>query len=413
MKKKIIHLNHSDNKGGAARACYRIHQSLLSSGTVDSEMWVNQVNSSDPTVTGPNSMLDKFLARIRPHIVKPLIKMLKTQNPIIHSPQILPSNWVKKINDSDADIIHLHWVQGEMLSIADIGRIKKPLVWTLHDMWAFCGAEHLAWDDRWRDGYQHPNRPLHETGFDINLWSWRRKQRFWRKKIKIITPSRWLTKCVKDSFLMHNWPVSVIPNPIDTNLWKPTEKKLARDKLGLPINAPLILFGALGGAHDFHKGFDLLLKAVHKLSDDPNMKNLELVVFGQDAPKSSPLVAFPIHYMGHLEDDFKLSMLYSAVDVMVVPSRQETFGQTASEAQTCETPVVAFNIGGLADIVIHKKTGYLAKSFDTQDLATGITWVLEHRKDNQLGKLGRKESINRFSSEIVSTQYEKIYDQTL
>ena len=88
---------------------------------------------------------------------------LKTKNPILHSPSFLSSSWVKKINSSDADIVNLHWVQHEMLSVSDISKIKKPLVWTLHDMWGFCGAEHISWDKRWLDGYNVDNRPNYES----------------------------------------------------------------------------------------------------------------------------------------------------------------------------------------------------------------------------------------------------------
>ena len=99
------------------------------------------------------------------------------------------------INSSDADVVNLHWVQAEMLSIADISRIAKPLVWTLHDMWAFSGAEHCAWDNRWRDGYRRNNRPKHERGFDLNRWAWQRKRKYWRRPMQIVCPSQWLADC--------------------------------------------------------------------------------------------------------------------------------------------------------------------------------------------------------------------------
>ena len=339
-------------------------------------MWVNKATAGDWTVDGPATKVAKALAAVRGHAASPLVKTLKTANPIIHSPAILPSQWVKRINDSDADVVHLHWVQGEMLSIGDIGRIRKPIVWTLHDMWAFCGAEHLAWDDRWRDGYRRDNRPAHESGFDLNRWTWQRKRKHWRRPMHIVTPSRWLGDCVRESALMRDWPVSVVANPIDTERWKPLEQSLARDLLGLPAHVPLLLFGSHGANHAHHKGFDLLLQALEHLRDDPRALGMELVVFGQRAPQSPPNLGFPIHYTGHLHDDLSLRALYSAADAMVVPSRQEAFGQTASEAHACATPAVAFHTGGLPDIVEHQHTGYLAKAFDTEDLAHGIAWVL-------------------------------------
>ena len=117
--------------------------------------------------------------------------------------------------------------------------------------------------------------------------------------------------------------------------------------------------------------------------------------------------------MGHLYDDVSLRLLYSAVDILVVPSRKEAFGQTASEAQACGTPVAAFKIGGLSDIVKHKHTGYLAKPFDTEDLAEGIEWILSDRTSGRLGHTARERSLQKFSYEIVSAQYQTVYQNLL
>jgi len=405
---KVIHLNHSDINGGAARAAYRIHHALRASG-VDSWMCVNKAVAGDWTVEGPSSKRDKVLAALRPALAMPLVGVLKTDNPIIHSPAVVPSNWVKRINASDADVVHLHWVQGEMLSIADIGRIEKPIVWTLHDMWAFCGAEHLAWDDRWRDGYRCDNRPAHESGFDLNRWTWQRKRKHWQRPMRIVTPSRWLGDCVRESALMRDWTVSVVPNCLDTERWAPLDQSLARELLGLPADVPLIAFGSHGANAAHHKGFDLLQAALQHLRAEPSVRDLELVVFGQRAPQSLPSLGFPIHYTGHLHDDLSLRALYSAADVMVIPSRQDNLPNTGVEAHACGTPVVAFHTGGLPDIVEHQRTGYLAKAFVTEDLARGIAWVLAQRASGQLRKQARERAVARFSEGVVAEGYQSLY----
>lgn len=410
---KVIHLNHSDISGGAARAAYRIHHSLRAAG-VDSHMWVNKAHAGDWTVEGPASKVAKALASVSGHAVSPLVKTLKTGNLIIHSPAILPSQWVKRINDSDADIVHLHWVQGEMLSIADIGRIKKPIVWTLHDMWAFCGAEHYTEDDRWREGYRRDNRPSHESGFDLNRWTWKRKCKYWTRPMQIVGNSTWLTQCASQSLIMREWPTKFIYYPLNLETWRPFQKNLARELLGLPTDVPLLLFGAMGGGRDPRKGFDLLLQSLEHLRNDSRAQGMELVVFGQLAPQLPPKLGFPIHYVGLLHDDPSLRALYSAADAIVVPSRQEAFGQTASEAHACGTPVIAFNIGGLPDIVEHQQTGYLANAFDTEDLAHGIAWVLAQRATKssgvQLGQQARKRAEARFTPPVVAAQYRAVYE---
>ena len=407
---KVLHLNHSDINGGAARAAYRIHHALRDAA-VDSTMWVSVAAAGDWTVEGPSSKWGKAIGRGRPQLGGLLRKTLRTQNPIIHSPAILPSNWVKRINASDADVVHLHWVQGEMLSIADIGRIQKPIVWTLHDMWAFCGAEHYTEEFRWREGYRRDNRPAYESGFDLNRWTWQRKRKHWQRPMHIVTPSTWLGECVRASALLREWPVTVVPNCLDTTRWAPLDRNLARDLLGLPRDVPLLLFGAMGGGRDPRKGFDLLTAALEHLRGE--IPGLELVVFGQLAPRNPPDLGFPIHYTGHLHDDLSLRALYSAADALVVPSRQDNLPNTAVEAQACGTPVVAFNIGGLPDIVEHQRTGYLAEAFETEDLAAGIQWVLTHPDADQLGLLARRQAVERFSNRVVATQYQAAYHEAI
>lgn len=409
---KVILLNHSDINGGAARAAYRIHRALRRAG-VDSRMWVASATLDDWTVQGPTTKLGKGLAKLRPAVVSSVVKLVfKTGNTIIHSPAIVPSGRVAALNDSDADVVHLHWVQGEMLSIAEIGRLRKPVVWTLHDMWAFCGAEHLSEEFRWREGYCKDNRPGYESGFDLNRWTWERKRKHWQRPMHIVTPSHWLAQCVRESALMRDWPVSVIPNPIDTDRWRPLDRTSARELLGLPKDVPLLLFGAIGGGRDPHKGFDLLQAALQHLRGE--IPDLELVIFGQLCPKDPPDLGFPIHYTGHLHDDLSLRVLHSAADVMVVPSRQEAFGQTASEAHACGTPVVAFDNTGLSDIVVHQQTGYLAKAFDVEDLARGIKWVLggEERRA-ELGRAARERAQRLFSYDRVAALYLEVYTRAI
>ena len=226
---KVLHLNRSDISGGAARAAYRIHHSLLEYG-LDSTMWVNHSSSGDWTVDVPLSSIEKAIVRINPHLASLFVKSLKTKNKILHSPAVLPSPWVKYINQSDFDIVHLHWIGGEMLSISDFKNINKPMVWTLHDMWAFCGAEHVSFDERWRAGYNTTNRPEHESGVDLNRWTWERKKKHWDHPFQIVTQPVART-CVRESALMANWPIRVIPNCIDTDIWKPIDRDIARELL--------------------------------------------------------------------------------------------------------------------------------------------------------------------------------------
>lgn len=408
---KIIHISHSDSFGGAARAAYRIHKALQQQG-IDSIMWVNHAQTGDYSIKLPTSPWHQTFNRIRLFLSRKLTKTLKNGNPILHSPALLPSGWPQRINASDADLINLHWINFEMLSIEDIARIKKPIVWTLHDMWAFCGAEHLAYGHRFMEGYLPDNRPSYESGFDLNRWVWNRKLKSWKYPMQIITPSHWMAECVKKSVLMHDWPVSVVPNALDTSNWQPVEQHIARRLLELPIDGPIILFGALGGGRDHNKGADLLFDALNHLRG--KMPGLQLLVFGERSPEKTPVIGFPIHYLGHLNDDLSLKLAYSAADVMAVPSRQDNLPTTGIEALACGTPVIAFNTCGLPDIVTHKKNGWLAKAFDTEDLAAGIQWILEDNdRKKELSKQARTDAVDRFSYPVVAKAYLSLYERVL
>jgi len=404
---KVIHLNYTDIYGGAGRAAFRIHCSLLNE-KINSRIWANRIFSRDRNITGPKSKFEKILAILKPMILILILKCFKPYKFSLSSISIFPSKWIKRINESNADIVHLHWVQGEMISISDVSKIKKPLVWTLHDMWAFCGAEHYANNFRWRIGYKSQNKNFYDTSFDLNRWVWMRKKKNWRNPFEIVTPSKWLCNCVKQSKLMSKWPVTSIPNPIDITKWQPLEKKYSRKKLNLPKNKLLILFGAMDGDEDARKGFDLLIKAFEYLEKNSKSYKLELVTFGNK--KNLKLRKnFPIYFMNHIHDDHKLRMLYSAADAVVVPSRQDNLPNIAVEAQVCGTPVVAYNIGGLSEIVLHKKTGYLAAPFSIKDLANGIKWVLNSKNSGKLKKQSQLYASKKFSDKLISKSYLKVY----
>lgn len=406
---QILSFNYSDTIGGASRAAYRIHQALLAVG-FETKLVVNDKSSGDATVEGPATIWRKSKARWAPYVATLFNQLLAGSDTLV-SPAIVPSRWHTRINASACDIVHLHWINGEMMSVGDIGLIRKPIVWTMHDMWAFCGAEHVSTSVRWQNRYEPAWVSNRKLAFDVNRWVWERKSRCWRRPMCLIAPSRWLADCIKRSSLMREWPVRVIHNPIDTDRWKPVEKSLARELLGLAPDRKTIIFGTYGANAAPHKGFDLLQNALRQLIGQ--VKDLQIVVFGQSVP-DPPDLGFPTYYVGHLRDDLSMRILYSAADAVIIPSRQDNLPNAGVEAMACGTPVIAFDTCGLPDIVQHQMTGYLAKAFDIDEFAYGIKWVLDDQKRSaQLGLNARENAVARFSFPVVARQYIDAYEFAL
>jgi glycosyltransferase involved in cell wall biosynthesis len=419
---------------GADRAAYRIHRALCEHASevdLHSMMRVMNKTGDDPSVTGGPPLGQSSLWRhLHPRLSRLSRWSFRTANPSLHSCAWPSTGLAREIQNSyhrrHVDLLHLHWLGNSTLSIEEIGHLRLPSVWTLHDQWTFCGAEHYTMgalqgaafgsDMRFLVGYSPESRPAYESGKDINRHTWLRKHRAWRRPIQIVCPSRWLADCVKRSALTSEWPMSIIPHPLNLNVWSPCEQMKARDLLRLPLDCPLVLFGADRGTADPRKGADLLFDAMRHLHSEQSasLDQLQLVVFGQGRPADVPNLGFSIHYAGRLHDDISLRLLYSAADLMVVPSRQEAFGQTASEAHACGTPVVAFRACGLMDIVDDRRTGALAEPFDPVSLAAAIRWVLEDPvRLRQLRAAARQRAERLWDPARIARLYADVYAETI
>lgn len=410
---KPLLVSHSDLAGGAARAAYRLHRALRSAG-LDSTMRVRVRLSDDWTVEGPRSSIERAANKLRAAAGAALLRLQAAPDVNLRSGNWMPSQWAGVINASTADVVNLHWVAGEALSIEDIGRIRKPVVWTLHDMWPFSGTEHYASDDvgaRWRLGYTATSRPTGARGLDLDRWGWRRKRRAWRRPMHIVAPSQWLARCARESTLFDGWPITVIPNPLDTAVFRPHPRAFARDVLRLPQDKQLVLFGAMGGSADPRKGYPLLREALHRLAARTARVDLQCVVFGQSTPAHPPDLPWPTHWFGPLHDDALLALLYSAADVMVVPSLQENLPQTATEAQACGCPVVAFDCTGLPDAVIDGETGYLVAPYQPDAMAAALHGLLDSADiRRRMGEAATRRAAQSWASAVVSNRYSQVFD---
>jgi glycosyltransferase involved in cell wall biosynthesis len=223
-----------------------------------------------------------------------------------------------------------------------------------------------------------------------------------------------MAKCASASSLFQGLRVEVIPFALDTQRFRPADSKAARDLLNLPQDKQLVLFGAIDATGDTRKGFHLLQAALKRLSQDGWSDRLELVIFGSSAPEQPVDLGFPVHYLGRLQDDLSLRIAYAAADVMIAPSIEEAFGQTASESLACGTPVVVFRNTGLEDIVDHQQNGYTAIHCDIEDLARGIAWVLSDReRHTSLRDEARKKAEQEYAIELQAKRYLDLLSEIL
>ena len=409
---KILIVNTSDIQGGAARAAYRLHKALLSQD-VDSQMLVQSKSSDDLTVLAETSKLRKGFNKLCIKIDRFPVRLYKERTKTLFSPSWFGfSNIVDKINEINPDIVHLHWTYRGMMKIEDMARIKAPIVWSLHDMWAFTGGCHY---DEECKAYEKDCGSCKVLGSDkendLSRKIYNRKQKTFSKieNLTIVGLSKWINDCAKNSTLLKDKKHVNLPNPIDTNIYKPFDKEKSRELWNLPKDKKLVLFGAMGATSDPRKGFDKISEALHTFKNN----NIELVVFGSSEPKESQNFGFKTHYLGSLSDDVSLVTLYSAVDVMIVPSLQENLSNAIMESLACGIPVVGFDIGGNSDLIDHQKNGYLAKSFDTLDLSNGIEWILNNENYEKLCVNARKKVLKEFDSKLVVQKYIELYKEIL
>ncbi len=344
------------------------------------------------------------------------LELYRKRERTIFSPAYLPERLARKIALIDPDIIHLHWVCGGFLRIESLKKFHKPIVWTLHDMWAFTGGCHYDGScGRYKDACGACPQLGSRRRHDLSRWIWKRKKRAWQGiDITIVTPSRWLAECVKASSLFQRYRIEVIPNGLNIHCFKPIDKKIARDILSLPQDKRLILFGAMDSTTNKRKGFQFLAPVVQVLANNGWHNNVELIVFGSSKPDNPPEFGLKVNYLGQFKDEISLAILYAAADVFVLPSTQENLPNTMMESLACGTPVVAFNVGGIPEMVEHQVNGYLAKAFDTDEFASGIKWVLEDpERFLRLGKAAREKVVKEYAIEVQAGRYLNLYEEIL
>ncbi len=406
---KILHLN-ATLTGGAARATLRLHSALLQE-RVDSLVYVQDTRGGmlHDRILSPQG-LSKTWARLRPYLDKaPILFYPKRTRGTFNIGWLPFSGVLRTIEKIRPDIVHLHWIGRGVIPIYDLPKIPAPLVWSLHDMWAFSGGDHYYGDEN-EHAYRHScilNSPF---DYDLATLGFGMKKRAYAQisHLYVVGLSNWISTRARQSVLLQDKHHVVIPNPINTHHYRPLDKQVCQQLLGLDTSHQLVAFGAMDTSNPI-KGADLLLEALHHLKG----QQIELVIFGADTPNNMPHLPFKTHYLGKLTDNASLVALYNAVDVVVVPSRQENLSNVILESLACGTPIVAFEVGGNGDLISHQENGYLARPFDVLDLKAGVEWVLNTPDYPKLCTHARMHAEAHFSQEVIAKKYITLYEGIL
>jgi glycosyltransferase involved in cell wall biosynthesis len=337
------------------------------------------------------------------------------QSPAPFTPAVAHGDTRARVRAAAPDLVHLHWIADGFLRIEDLPALGRPLVWTLHDSWAFTGGCHVPQSCvRYRESCGSCPSLGSTRDRDLSRRVWERKRRAWEDlPVALVAPSRWLASCAEASTLLGGRSCRVIPNGLDLERFRPGDREAWRDRLGLPRDRRIVLSGGVNVIEDSNKGHDLLVDALRRLPAMSPGLDLEWVVYGSPAGIRLPDVPFPARSLGIVTDEATMTGLLGASDVFVAPSRQENLPNTILEAMACGLPAVAFESGGIPDLIEHRRTGWMAPPFDAGELARGIAWVLEEEpRRRALGELARRRAEQRFDLALVARRYAELYDET-
>ena len=317
-----------------------------------------------------------------------------------------------------ADIIHLHWINQGMLSLNDIRKILqsgKPVVWTMHDMWPCTGICHHAREcDKYHQECHHcPYIYKGGRKKDLSNQVFKKKKEVYQSApVTFVTCSRWLKERAGQSALLKGHTIVDIPNPISTGLFKPQNALAARNKMELPTDKKLILFGSVK-VTDKRKGIDYFIESCKLLAEKyPEMKEeLGVVVYGKNSECLKPLIPFQVYALDYISNEKDLVNIYNAVDLYVTPSLEENLPTTIMEAMACGVPCVGFNVGGIPEMIDHLHNGYVAEYRSAEDLANGIIWTLSESEYQSLSEEACRKAVSNYSESIVAKKYIDIYNK--
>lgn len=416
---KVLLINTFEDKGGAAIACKRLMQSLKKQG-VSVKMLVRDKQGNEPDVISVhNTGFEKrinYLRFVSERFVIWFNNVFSRKNLFAVSLADTGQDISGFSAVQEADVIHLHWINAGFLSLKDIRKLLelgKPIVWTLHDMWILTGICHCTGNcDRYKEICRYCPLLRFPFRYDLSNRIWKKKKGLLEKgRISFVTCSRWLLEKSSQSALLGQQKLASIPNPINTDVFKITDKAEARQKLGLPADKCLLLFGA-ERADNPMKGITYLIEALHLLAQKmpEACSRVEVVIFGK-SKVDLPELPFRSHYVGYIREEERIVAMYNAANVYVTPSLEDNLPNTVMEALACGTPVVGFRTGGIPEMVDHRVNGYMANYKDSVDLTEGIYQTLFEADSAVLSREARQKVLNCYAEDKIAAAYLNLYEQ--
>jgi len=413
---RILHISETDYEGGAGKAAYALHRGLCEKG-VESFFLGECVQSNDPTVfslSGLTGFPAKVLRRMRTELDQSPLRKYPRRTDAAWSVGWLPRRIPRLIEKLRPDVIHLHWIS-EMLPIQTIGRLPGPIVWTHHDWGAFTGGCRCPVDCKeFITGCGNCPVLKSKRLDDLSRRTCLKKQKQWQgANIRSIAVGSGIAQDVRDSLVLGQFPCMVIPNGIDTSCFRPLDRQDARASLGLDPNVFVVLFGAFSLDTPLKGGQELVEALTLWKQRRPEVR-ICLITVGLGRTPVLPS-GLEIKALGFLGSPQAMAEAYNAADVVVVPSRVESFGLMAAEAQACGIPVVAFERTGVDDIVEHCKTGYLVSRDEKKTIYDGLNWVFGLSQERWLSVSGkaRKRVSFLFSRDVLVNQYKELYCEVM
>jgi len=400
MSIKVLHIVGGASTNGAAKGACILHEALIELN-INSHLLNDSPIKNFNFVKNASTVNKTFVRNIMSKFFINSEKFLKFL--FLHSPRetftlgLFGFDITKFKEYNDADIVHIHWLNQGFIRMSSLSKIKKPVIWTMRDMWAFTGGSHYTMDF---NKYEKSKLSKIIQNF---------KKKSYKKNFHFIAISDWLKNKGQESYVLENFNVQRIYNNIDLKNFQDISKTTAKLALDIKTDKHIILYGA-NNPQSKRKGWNIFIEALKKIDKSKYF----LLVFGNFwSQKTLDDIGIEYKSLGFINDQKKLNLVYSCADFFVASSIQDGWPKTFAEAMYCDTPVICFKNTSIAEIVDHKINGYVVEDFDSIKLKDAIEWMSERIKNTKIEKNVTRDKIKKFGSIEIAHKYIELYKKVL